>query len=400
MIACLWVWGDTPTFCVAVCSEGRSFFRFDVERFFCFNHTTQKTPRERAGALSRASLSLSAHTPTLPPTQWTASAPAPPRAAAPPPSAPRLRRPAPPPRPARPPPPAMKRKTPTCTMPTSATTTWTRAPAVKRWRSTSRSVRPVATGCARRRRRWMRPMMTLVRGRREREGGGGGVCVCVCVWGGGGARRLMASVFQSRAAFFWRARAQHTCSRAHRHRACPVVACMERACSVGGLERGAGEGLPQFAFLDPPSTHPPHSVFQQVEVDYYTAAPDPRVQPTSLPEVPILRLFGVTAAGHSVAAFVHGFAPYFYIEAPPGAGPDECDAVGRALNVSVGVCVWVWFGEGRVCFLPHSPSSLPPISPASPTATPAPASPTLSPACPWRRASRSCTTNRVDRAPF
>ena len=45
-------------------------------------------------------------------------------------------------------------------------------------------------------------------------------------------------------------------------------------------------------------------------------------------------MFGVDASGASVAAFVHGFDRYFYVEAPPGFGPDDCDGLCRSLNVS------------------------------------------------------------------
>lgn len=38
-------------------------------------------------------------------------------------------------------------------------------------------------------------------------------------------------------------------------------------------------------------------------------------------------------AGNSVCAFVHGFEPYFYIEAPTHCGPDECDCIRNVLNV-------------------------------------------------------------------
>jgi DNA polymerase delta subunit 1 len=43
-------------------------------------------------------------------------------------------------------------------------------------------------------------------------------------------------------------------------------------------------------------------------------------------------MFGVTAAGHSVATFLHGFEPYFFAEAPAGFGPDDCDDLARVLN--------------------------------------------------------------------
>ncbi len=41
------------------------------------------------------------------------------------------------------------------------------------------------------------------------------------------------------------------------------------------------------------------------------------------------------AAGNSVCAFVHGFEPYFYVEAPPAFGPDDCDSLRSQLNVRV-----------------------------------------------------------------
>ena len=140
-----------------------------------------------------------------------------------------------------------------------------------------------------------------------------------------------------------------------------------------------------------------HSIaaFQQLEVDYYIGTPNQSVHPTDLQETPIVRMYGVTEngeaqdklslclssghalqctahcsevcmakpytppimtdkahqycysrhihallegeppayAGNSVCAFVHGFQPYFYIEAPRGFGPDDCDALCSQLNV-------------------------------------------------------------------
>jgi DNA polymerase delta subunit 1 len=75
-------------------------------------------------------------------------------------------------------------------------------------------------------------------------------------------------------------------------------------------------------------------VFQQLEVDYAMAKPHPVYYPTDLREVPVLRMFGVTEGGSSVAAFVHGFEPYFYAEAPtPTFSPDDCQALTGELNV-------------------------------------------------------------------
>ena len=76
------------------------------------------------------------------------------------------------------------------------------------------------------------------------------------------------------------------------------------------------------------------AVFQQLEVDYAMAKPHPVYYPTDLREVPVLRMFGVTEGGSSVAAFVHGFEPYFYAEAPtPTFSPDDCQALTGELNV-------------------------------------------------------------------
>lgn len=74
-------------------------------------------------------------------------------------------------------------------------------------------------------------------------------------------------------------------------------------------------------------------VFQQLEVDYTFGAPHPVYYPTDLKEVPVVRMFGVTEAGNSVAAFVHGFEPYFYVDAPSAAfSPDDCQALAAELN--------------------------------------------------------------------
>ncbi|XP_076121687.1 DNA polymerase delta catalytic subunit [Alosa pseudoharengus] len=59
-------------------------------------------------------------------------------------------------------------------------------------------------------------------------------------------------------------------------------------------------------------------VFQQIDLDYYLDSPVAGMPGQSQGKVPIIRMFGVTDAGHSVCCHVHGFAPYFYIPAPNG----------------------------------------------------------------------------------
>jgi DNA polymerase delta subunit 1 len=51
---------------------------------------------------------------------------------------------------------------------------------------------------------------------------------------------------------------------------------------------------------------------------------------SSVGPVPVLRLYGVTQAGHSVMTNVHGFAPYFYVLAPQQLQAHECSVVMRA----------------------------------------------------------------------
>lgn len=56
--------------------------------------------------------------------------------------------------------------------------------------------------------------------------------------------------------------------------------------------------------------------------------------------VPIVRMFGVTDGGHSVLCHVHGFLPYFYVEAPAGFKKEHCRAfkvVARHYLYAVGI---------------------------------------------------------------
>ena len=93
------------------------------------------------------------------------------------------------------------------------------------------------------------------------------------------------------------------------------------------------------------------AVFQQLEVDYAMGAPHHSYYPTDLKEVPVLRMYGVTESGNSVATFVHGFEPYFYVEAPsPSFSTDDCQALASELNVRAvlrhGACMVQALGGG------------------------------------------------------
>lgn len=48
--------------------------------------------------------------------------------------------------------------------------------------------------------------------------------------------------------------------------------------------------------------------------------------------MPVMRMFGVTGTGVSVMAHVHGFAPYFYINAPKKFRVDQCKQLADRLN--------------------------------------------------------------------
>lgn len=74
----------------------------------------------------------------------------------------------------------------------------------------------------------------------------------------------------------------------------------------------------------------PAAVFQWIDIDMTDGDPLPSHPDPSktLPgsrsgPVPIIRLFGVTDSGTSIAAFVHGFTPYFFCNAPPRFDPSK-----------------------------------------------------------------------------
>lgn len=132
--------------------------------------------------------------------------------------------------------------------------------------------------------------------------------------------------------------------------------------SLEEVEDNLGEAGKNWQRPPPPTLDPSKDrlVFQQLEVDYTSSPPNQQYYTSDLLEVPILRMFGVnelgehlfplsslytllfthhsslsSAPGNSVAVFVHGFEPYFYVEAPTATfSPDDCIALAEVFNVS------------------------------------------------------------------
>ena len=71
-------------------------------------------------------------------------------------------------------------------------------------------------------------------------------------------------------------------------------------------------------------------IFQQMDLDYYLGDPMEGMPGAKEGVVPIIRMFGVTQEGHSVLAHVHGFLPYFYVQAPSESFSDEDCATFRS----------------------------------------------------------------------
>ncbi|KAG5179249.1 hypothetical protein JKP88DRAFT_270411 [Tribonema minus] len=89
--------------------------------------------------------------------------------------------------------------------------------------------------------------------------------------------------------------------------------------------------------------------FQWVDLDMSGAAPlsidpatsHPPTQQSPEPKItPIIRMYGVTEAGHSVFAHVRGFTPYLYAPAPPGFEQRHATGLMEGLNAAI-------MGRGR-----------------------------------------------------
>ena len=71
---------------------------------------------------------------------------------------------------------------------------------------------------------------------------------------------------------------------------------------------------PKVPALDPKADR---LTFQQVDIDYYMGKPMKGMPGAQSGTVPMMRIFGVTRDQNSLCCHVHGFAPYFYVTAPP-----------------------------------------------------------------------------------
>jgi hypothetical protein len=58
----------------------------------------------------------------------------------------------------------------------------------------------------------------------------------------------------------------------------------------------------------------------------FQGEPLPGMPGSQVGPVPIISMYGVTMAGNSIAVYVHGFAPYFYVPAVQGFKTTDCVA--------------------------------------------------------------------------
>jgi len=101
--------------------------------------------------------------------------------------------------------------------------------------------------------------------------------------------------------------------------------------------------------------------FQQIDIDY-TLVPPVDGMPNQLDgQVPLIRMYGATADGHSVCANIYGIIPYFYTPAPNNFREADCELYRRVLNKRMSAAVPASMGnfkdfvvaidiEQKVCF--------------------------------------------------
>ncbi len=95
-----------------------------------------------------------------------------------------------------------------------------------------------------------------------------------------------------------------------------------------GARTWARPGLP---LIDP---NVDSIIFLQFDADYTVGNPLPGMPGATTGSVPIVRLWGVNEIGNSVQCNIHGFTPYFYVQAPEDFKENHCEMFRQTLNVS------------------------------------------------------------------
>ncbi|XP_065216976.1 DNA polymerase delta catalytic subunit [Planococcus citri] len=72
--------------------------------------------------------------------------------------------------------------------------------------------------------------------------------------------------------------------------------------------------------------------FQQLTIDHIQGDSYPGMPGPQDNNVPIFRVFGLTMDGNSVCCHIHGFSPYFYVDAPSNFKPEHCQPFKNALD--------------------------------------------------------------------
>lgn len=76
-------------------------------------------------------------------------------------------------------------------------------------------------------------------------------------------------------------------------------------------------------------------IFQQLELDHYVGDARADMPGAKTGPAPIMRVFGVTAAGNSICCHMHGFHPYLYAPAPSGFQVSHLPGFRKALNAAL-----------------------------------------------------------------